>query len=117
MGSSVSFVTKRVHVVDWIILITSAGITVMNDDIESQMGEPSLVDFSHDMDEWDLPMLSADLDGSFELVSSTAQEMGRQGPSQPLPKMKSHTRVVRPRVEPRRFLQNGIPTLSTVASS
>ena len=89
----------------------------MNDDIESQMGEPSVMDFSHDMDEWDLPMLSTDLDGSFELVSSTVQAIGRHGPSQPLPKMKSHTRVVRPRVEPRRFLQSGIPTLSNVASS
>ena len=35
----------------------------------------------------------------------------------PLLKMKAHTRVVRPRVEPRRVLQNGVPTLSNRASS
>ena len=107
-----SFAAKLVHVVDWITLITRAGITVMNEDMASQMGDPSFLDFSHDLDEWDLPMLSTDLDGSLELVSSTAQVSGRHGPFQPLPKMKSHTRVVRPRVEPRLCLQNGIPTLS-----
>ncbi len=110
MDSSVNFVRGRAHDVGWIIPITSAGITVMNDDIDSQLEEPSLVNLSHDTDEWDLPMLSTDFDGSFELVSSNAPEIGRHGPSQPLPKMKSHTRVVRPRMEPRRFLQNGVPT-------
>ena len=115
--SSVNSVQGLAHVADWSMQTKSAGITVMNDDMESQMGEPSLVDFSNEIEELDATMLSTDFDSSFEVISSNAHEIGHLGPSQPLPKMKAHTRVVRPRVEPRCFLQNGVATFSDVASS
>ena len=74
------------------------------------------MDFSFDIAELDATMLSTDFDRSFEVISSN-DLIGHLGPSQPLPKMKAHTRAVRPRVEPRRILHNGVPTLSDGASS
>ena len=117
MGSSASFATKLVHVVDWITLITSAGITVMNDEMDSQMEDLSFRELSLDLDEWELPILSTDWDDSFDLIPSTARRTDHQGPSQPLPKVKPQTRVVRPRVEPRLCLQNGVPIRNNLASS
>ena len=102
---------------DWSIRTISAGITVMNDDMECYMGEPSLVDFSNEFEELDATILPTDFDSPFEVISSNDHDIGQLGPSHPLPKMKTHTRVVRPRVEPRRILRNGVPTLSDVASS
>ena len=117
MVSSVSSVKGLAHVVDWSIQTKSAGITVMNDDTVSQMEDFSFLDLSIDRDEWELPMLPTDLDDSFDIVASPAPMSGHQGPSQPLPKMKNHTRVVRPRVELNLVLQNGIPTRNNVVSS
>ncbi len=117
MDFSVNFAAGPVHVGEWITLITSAGITVMKDDMDSQMEDSSFLDLSLDLDEWELPILSTDWDDSFDLVPSTAQMSDHQGPSQPLPKVKPHTRVVRPRVEPRLCLQNGVPIRNSLASS
>ena len=117
MGSSANSAAKRVHVVEWTIPITSAGTTVMNDDASSQMEDFSFLDLSIDRDEWELPMLSTDLDDSFTLVPPTAPGIDCQGPPHPLPKVKPHSRFVRPRVEPILTLQNGAPNRNDGSSS
>ena len=107
MDFSVNFAAEPVHVGEWITLITSAGITVMNDEMVSQMDDPSFGELSLDLDEWELPTLSTDWDDSFDLVPPGLEH---QGPPHPLPKVKPHARIVRPRVEPLLGLQNGAPT-------
>ena len=69
---------------------------------------------SNDIAELDATMSSTDVDSSFDVVSANTCGVGN---SQPLPRMTAHTRVVRPRVEPRRILRNGVPTFSNGVSS
>ena len=112
MGSSASFAAKLAHVVEWIIQITSVGITVMNDDQNSQMEDHLFLDLSLDSEEWELPILMIPL-----MLFHLLPVIEYQGPSHPLPKVKPHTRIVRPRVEPLLGLQNGVPTRNNVSSS
>ena len=86
----------------------------MNDEMVSQMDDPSFGELSLDLDEWELPTLSTDWDDSFDLVPPGLEH---QGPPHPLPKVKPHTRIVRPRVEPLLGLQNGAPTRNDLSSS
>ena len=117
MVISVSFAAGLVHVGEWITLITSAGITVMNDETDSQMADPQFGELSLDLDAWEIPSMPTDLDDSFTLVPPTAPEIDCQGPPHPLPKVKPHSRFVRPRVEPILGLQNGAPNRNDVSSS
>ena len=75
MVISVSFAAGLVHVGEWITLITSAGITVMNDETDSQMADPQFGELSLDLDAWEIPSMPTDLDDSFTLVPPTAPEI------------------------------------------
>ena len=87
---------KLALAVVWIIPIISVGITAMNDDVGSHMWEVSLLECSNHIAELDATMFSTVVDSSFEVVSANTGGAGSLGPSQPLPKMRVHTRTVRP---------------------
>ena len=88
----------------------------MNGDLDGQVEDHTPLDLSLESDEWELPVLSTDENDSFDFVPPTATELRCQGPSHPLPKVKPHTRIVRPRVEPLLGLRHGVPTRNDSSS-